>query len=463
MADRSIRLVLSADSERAIRALDEVGIRANIVGKQVEKSFGTSLETAAHKTGGAFSKVGTTLESWGVPFMGSLDKVGAKLEETHTKGHKALSALSEAGKVTLMAGGAGVVALGAEALKFGEQMQKSTAGIAAGADIPIKSAEKIQSAFNGMSTSLSTTFKGTDIAGAYAPVAAQLSTVTGRALSASDAVKVMKASSDLAEASGTDLASSTAALAGVLQVYKINAAGAGQASDILYQSAKLTGQGVGDVATVVEKMAGRLGSATPSLADVGALMVDLYKQGDQGKQAISGVGTAVNGLLAPTSTQAKLIQQLGLHTTTSTGAFVGMSSMLDQLHDRFAKLTPAQQDAAAKTLFGATAWQGMLQVVNAGPAAFNQSTSRPYGRGETASRRRLRCDAREGRQTRARRRHHGCPGHVRCPPMPRYLLQDRGRADRRTESPPGCPRRLARSPERAAPPGRNRGVRYRVV
>ncbi len=286
---------------------------------------------------------------------GSFSKLGAI-------GSKASTALT-----------AGLVAAAAISVKSAMDFQQSVASLAGSANISVTAANNIGKAF--LKSSAGTVFSAGEMVKAYGSVAAQLSTVEGKALTATQAVKVMSAAGDLAEASNTSLASATKSLAGVMQAYKQSADQASKVTDVLFNTSRLTGQGIDQVSTMVEKLHGRLGAVTPSLKDIGGLMATLVEQGAQGRQAISGLSTAITGMLVPSTAQAKIIKDIGLNVYNANGKFVGFQSIITQLQPKLDGLTQSQQLFAAKTLFGSQSYQAMLQVIKQGPDAFDKNSA----------------------------------------------------------------------------------------
>ena len=73
-----------------------------------------------------------------------------------------------------------------------------------------------------------------------------------------------------------------------------------------------------------------------------------------------------------TTPQQNMLSQLGVHIYTSSGKFVGMGGVISQLAPKLAHLTEAQKLTDLQTLFGARAATGLLQVISAGPQAYEK-------------------------------------------------------------------------------------------
>ncbi len=110
-ADAAKRAGLSADEQEAAYA--RAAEAAGVSGSRIDKAFDESTT----KAGNALSRLGKMGESWGIPLSGSLTKMGEQFDKAETKSQKLSGALADLGKVTLLAGGAGVAVVGYEAVK----------------------------------------------------------------------------------------------------------------------------------------------------------------------------------------------------------------------------------------------------------------------------------------------------------------------------------------------------------
>jgi TP901 family phage tail tape measure protein len=366
-------IVITGDTAQAIAALEALGIKAEETSGKVDAAFGDRLAGSLDRTGNIFSKLGNSITGLGLPFGETFSKMGDKIESADTKGQKFLSTISAVGKVSAVAAAVGLAVVATESVKMGENFQKATTSLAANAGISSKAAANIGYTF--LDTAGKTIYSGLQITQAYSNVAAQLGTVQGHALDSKQAMTVMSAAMDLAEGSGTDLTSATQSLAAVMQVYHKNAGDAASVSDVLFNTSRLTDTSLSSVAQTVDRLHGRLGAATPSLSQISGLMLDLAEKGVTGRQAMSGLSTAMTGLLAPSTAQKNILEEMGVTVFNAQGQFVGMGSVIQQLQPKFAGMTAQQQDLTAKTLFGAQAYQGMLQVIQGGVGGFNAATA----------------------------------------------------------------------------------------
>ena len=254
------------------------------------------------------------------------------------------------------------------AVKLATQFNTSLSAIDARMGITTAAGKAIGDAF--LSTAGKVTFSATTIAAAFAPVSGQLDLLNKGALTANQSLGFMTAAMAAAEATGQPLADVTAALANVMVAYHLPLKDAAMATDILTNASMDLNLPISDVASTVDRMAGKLGSAVPPLADVTTLMVELTQSAVPARQAVTDAAAAITSLLDPSTKGAADIKELHLKTLDANGSFVGMQSVITQLHKPFEDMTKAQQLQTATLLFGKPAAEAMIAVILKGPAPY---------------------------------------------------------------------------------------------
>jgi hypothetical protein len=127
MADRTLRAIITGSSASAVRAFEETALASERAGSKI----GTVVEQGSLKAGNALTRLGQTAGSFGIPFAGSLTMIGQKFDSTATKGQKFGTAISQIGKVSLVAGVAGLAAFGGTAIKLGSALDDAQASLKA--------------------------------------------------------------------------------------------------------------------------------------------------------------------------------------------------------------------------------------------------------------------------------------------------------------------------------------------
>ena len=291
-------------------------------------------------------------------------EAGAAGKETENLGSK----FSKFGGVIALAG----AALTVVAAKMAADMQETTAKIQGNANITQKAAVGIGDAF--LKTAGHSTFSGKAMADAFAPIAGVVQTLAGHTLTASDAMKIMAASTTLAEASGLPLSNTTADLAAVMQNYGMKLGDASGASNILFNASRLTNINLDTLTSTVDKLHGKLGIASPTLKDTAGLMVDLANHGISGSKGVLVVNSGLTTLLGGSKATSAELKTLGVHVFDASGKFVGMQGVLAQLTPKLKGMTDQQRLSTEKALFGSLAGKALNSTILAGVDGYAKAT-----------------------------------------------------------------------------------------
>jgi phage-related protein len=290
-------------SEKAGKSLDEIG---------------SSAEKNAKDTDGAFAKMkastGSFLESAGIPSWSTASKLG-------------------------------IAALAGESINLAAKFQDSTVALSNQAGISESAAASIGKSF--LATAGDSTFSAQTMLAAYTPVSGVFRTLYGHALDNAQALTVMRAASDLAEAGQVPLADATSLVAKNMLTFHLSVSQASQVSDVLFNTSRALGVGVDDLGSTFQRLAPKLAGSGTSLAQVGALMVVVAKQVGTGKAATREAGEALQNLVSPSAAAQKALDEAGITLVGSNGKFVGLTSAIGQLHDAQLKLPGGAAAAAA--------------------------------------------------------------------------------------------------------------------
>jgi TP901 family phage tail tape measure protein len=339
------------------------------VAQESAAKFGASMETQAKVAGEAAAKqakaAGASAEAQAAAYRKGADAAEAAAIRHGAAGSK----IASAGKGAAI----GLAAIGVASVDLATKLEGSTVAIAKAGGESQAQAGKISSAF--LNTAGDAEYSAEKIGTAFAGVAGELKTVAGHALDAGEASKVMDAAMNLAEATGGELNSTTAALGKTMLVYRIGAEGAAGASDILFNASRNTGTSVEELANTVDKMHGRLGAVAPSLKDSATFIQLLAEKGVQGRQVMGALTGSFGTLLGHSKETTAVEKELGLQVYDSSGKFVGLKNVVDQLTPKLAHMTQERQLEYTKALFGATANKQLLDIILQGPAAYDRASA----------------------------------------------------------------------------------------
>ncbi|HEY4452385.1 MAG TPA: phage tail tape measure protein [Solirubrobacteraceae bacterium] len=346
------------------------------VGKDAEKAgseAGSKLDSGFKKGSSGLAK---TIENLGLPLGGlggHLTKTASGIGEVDSKSKGLTGTLSHLGGGTLALATAGIVGFGVAGIKAAVNYQSATTTIASQAGISVAAAKRISDAF--LNTAGHTIYSAQEIAKAYGGVAGVLGSLNGKALDAAQAQKVMASAMNLAEGAGISLEAATNSLAKVMQAYHLGVGESSKASDILFSASRQTGVSVEALTQGLTRTKSKLGDLAPSLAESAGLLDSLAKNGVTGRTAISSLSGSFNTLVGGGKPATEMAKELGVQIFNSSGKFVGLKSIIEQLHPKLAGLTEQSQLQATKALFGASANRQMLSVIQQGPAAFAANTA----------------------------------------------------------------------------------------
>ena len=368
MAARVVEIAFLGSTAQLEASLE----RAGLVAKGSGDAIGNAFTSGTSKAGGAITKLSQQAAALGVPFAGSLGTIGKHLDDATSKTNRLHTAMSEAGKVTLLAGGAGLAAVGVEAVKLGVAFETAGAKIQGSTGQSAASIKKLTDAFAGTAGKFEVS--GQEMESAYAGVAGQLKLTEGHALGAGEALKFESSAAELSTAAHENLATTTGALASVMQTFHLSVNQASGASDELFNISRGLGVPVAGVATAIDKLHGRLGALAPSLKDTGALMLDVGEHGIQGTRGVMVVNTAMQTLVGGSKNTTGALQALGVNIFNQQGHFIGLQGVIAQLQPKLAGLSQQEEFFALKSLFGASAAQVMGQVIAQGVPGFQKAT-----------------------------------------------------------------------------------------
>jgi Phage tail lysozyme/Phage-related minor tail protein len=382
-AEQAKKMGASADEQEAAAARAAAAwVEASAKMSTAQKAAGDAAATTARKVGASVDEQQAAFDR-AVVSQGKLEAASKAASDAQVDAAAKASAAQDAASEKVKNFGSAYANLGKWAIAGGlaaagvsvdlaMKYQTATESIAANSDITSKAAAKIGQAFLG--TAGHSIYSGEQISEAFASVAGQLRITEGGALNAAQALRVMNAAGDLAEASGESLTTATGALSSVMQGYHLSVNQAAGASDTLFNVSRALNVPVETIASSLDKLHGRLGTLAPSLGDVSGLMVELGQHGIQGSRGVLVANTAMQTLVGGSANTTAVLKDLGVNVFNAQGKFIGMQGVIAELGPKIAALSPHMQDFALKTLFGSSAAQVMGQILEAGVPKFQQAT-----------------------------------------------------------------------------------------
>lgn len=179
---------------------------------------------------------------------------------------------------------------------------------------------------------------------------------------------------NFATANAIDLGQAAGIVSDGLSQFGLKAKDTTMFTDVLSATAAAANTDInllGETFKYVGPVAGSLGY---KLQDVSVAIGLMANKGIKGSQAGTSLRSALTRLANPTGDSAKLMKELGISITDSTGKVKPFSALMQELRGKFSKLSDAQKAQYASTIFGQEAMSGMLAVVNSSDEEFNKMT-----------------------------------------------------------------------------------------
>lgn len=176
---------------------------------------------------------------------------------------------------------------------------------------------------------------------------------------------------NLAAASGESLGATSDIVTDALTALGLTAADSAHFADILATASSRANTNVslmGGTFKYVAPVAGALGYSAEDLAVAIGLMANSGIKGTQAGTALRG---AFSRLIKPTDDVATLMEQMDFQITNADGSMKSLDTIMQDLRAKFGGLSEAEKASAAATMFGQEAMSGMLAIINASEADYN--------------------------------------------------------------------------------------------
>jgi len=202
-------------------------------------------------------------------------------------------------------------------------------------------------------------------------VAEALTELAKAGLTASDAVSALRPALLLAAAGEADAVQGAALLGAALKEWQLPATDARTVADLLAATMKFSGVSFTDLVNTVQNAGPAFAAAKIPMADFLTAVGILAQNGIKGAEAGTALQNVLQSLLAPTDQARALMAGLGVHVYDAQNRVRPFRDIIGDLHDAFARLNPAQQEAYAQTIFGSSAFGEALVLIKGGLPAYD--------------------------------------------------------------------------------------------
>ena len=177
---------------------------------------------------------------------------------------------------------------------------------------------------------------------------------------------------NLAAASGEDLATTSDIVTDALTAFGLSAKDSTHFADVLAAASSNANTNVsmmGETFKYVAPVAGALGF---SVEDVSTAIGLMANSGIKGSQAGTALRNILTRMVKPTGESARVMEQLGISVTDSSGKMKDFDTIMGDLRKGFAGLSEAEKAQAASALAGQEGMSGLLAIINSSDKDFNK-------------------------------------------------------------------------------------------
>lgn len=192
--------------------------------------------------------------------------------------------------------------------------------------------------------------------------------------SATESVKALPSALNMAVVAGEDLSLVTDIMTDQMTVFNLGAEKAEHFADVLAYSANKSNTTVGMLGEAMKYAGPPMVALGSTVEETAALFMSMADGGIKASQAGTTLRTAALRLVNPNKEAARVIRKLKLETQDSTGNFIGMTKIMEQLEEKTKGMTNVQKAQVLETLVGKQAISGFMVVMSQGTDKINKNT-----------------------------------------------------------------------------------------
>lgn len=204
-------------------------------------------------------------------------------------------------------------------------------------------------------------------------------------LSVNDVLGASKGVLSLATAGQIDVGAAADITAEALNSFGLAGSQATTVADELAAGADASTASVSDMALGLEQVGAGAHQLHISLSDTITSLSLFSNAGIDGERAGTDLNQMFQQMAAPTKEASDEMKALGLNFFDAQGNFIGLSSVAQELQDKFKGLTVEQQNAALAIIFGSSATRTAAVLANNGAAGFSAMTAAVDKQGAAAN------------------------------------------------------------------------------
>lgn len=193
---------------------------------------------------------------------------------------------------------------------------------------------------------------------------------------ANQAMAAMPGIVTAAVASGEDLASTSSVISSALAIWNLKTGdvetNTKRVADVIQMTANQTKMDMQGFGLAMQYAGAPAASLGVSIEELGTAMGIMANNGLEATTIGTSVRSMLSRLASPPKQAADAISALGLQVKDSSGNFVGMENVINQLRTAMSGMSDTQQISYAKAIAGQEAYSGLLALIRTSPEDYNR-------------------------------------------------------------------------------------------
>lgn len=177
-------------------------------------------------------------------------------------------------------------------------------------------------------------------------------------------------------ASGEELGATSDVVTSALSIWNLTtgdvAANTEHVADVIQMSANVSKLGMQEFGLAMQYAGAPAAALHVSIEELGTAMAIMSNNGIEASAIGTSLRATFSRLSRPPKDAAAAIAALGLKVRDSSGNFVGLTNIVDQMRTSMAGLSDIQQVAMAKAIAGGDAYSGLLALIRTSPEAYQE-------------------------------------------------------------------------------------------
>lgn len=189
---------------------------------------------------------------------------------------------------------------------------------------------------------------------------------------------------NLAAATEMDLSDASSIVTKGITAFGYAASDATHFADVLARTATSSATDVEELGGAFKYVGSVAGAMKYSVEDVGIALGAMASGGVNAEQAGTNLRSIISRLVAPTGAVKKAMEELGIEMKNSDGSARPLRDVLNDMRDKFSKLSDTQKTQYANTIAGKYAMTGLLAVINTSTDKWDELTTAIDGSNDAA-------------------------------------------------------------------------------